>query len=86
VSGRILVPWSDIIEEAAKPKVRDSGLSAAQRVEHYEMAGTERCAVMLSFLAIRKGLTFFKLHLMRKSELIRNCRNRRRLNVAAAAK
>ena len=65
----IVAEGAEMIEEEADIEVKDAGLiAAAQRAEHYEMAGTELRALTQNWWAIRKALTFCKQRLKRKDK------------------
>ena len=53
----VLEEGAEMIEEEADEEVRDAGLiAAAQRVEHYEMAGYGTARTYAEFLSDKKGL------------------------------
>jgi ferritin-like metal-binding protein YciE len=62
----VLAEGSEMIEEEADEEVRDAGLiAAAQRVEHYEIAGYGSEDICLT-AGRQGGRSFFKPHWMRK--------------------
>ena len=49
--------------EMIKEEVRDAGLiAAAQRVEHYEMAGSGCARIYAQLLGDKKGRNYFRRH------------------------
>ena len=63
----------EMIDEDAEDEVRDAGLiSAAQRVEHYEIAGYGCAVPMWNYSATPKGPDFCSKRWMKKAPRIRS--------------
>jgi ferritin-like metal-binding protein YciE len=63
----------EMIEEGGDDDVRDAGLiSAAQRVEHYEIAGYGCARTYAEILATERASIFWTRRLRRKPQRIRN--------------
>jgi ferritin-like metal-binding protein YciE len=65
----LLAEGSEMIEEEADPEVRDAGLiSAAQRVEHYEMAGYGCARTYAELLGDKEGAEILQQTLSEEEE------------------
>jgi ferritin-like metal-binding protein YciE len=69
----LLEEGKEVMDEEADPSVMDAALiAAAQRVEHYEMEGTDAYGRSLVCSATNNQLGYCRLPWMRKEPLIRN--------------
>ena len=67
----VLAEGSEMIEEEADEEVRDAGLiAAAQRVEHYEIAGYGSARTYASLLGDKEGEKLLQTNWMRRWKLI----------------
>jgi ferritin-like metal-binding protein YciE len=65
----LLAEGAEMVDEEADPEVRDAGLiSAAQRVEHYEMAGYGCARTYAELLGDREGARILQLTLREEEE------------------
>ena len=65
----VLAEGAEMIEEEADPEVRDAGLiAAAQRVEHYEMAGYGCARTYAELLGDREGIKLLQTTLAEETE------------------
>lgn len=70
---------AEMIEEEADPEVKDAGLiAAAQRVEHYEIAGYGTARTYAELLGDEEGAKLLQTTLKRIDKLTKSCRNWRR--------
>jgi ferritin-like metal-binding protein YciE len=72
----IVAEGAEMIEEEADDEVKDAGLiSAAQRVEHYEMAGYGTACAYAELLGDQEGAKLLQTSLKRKDKPTKSCRN-----------
>jgi ferritin-like metal-binding protein YciE len=65
----VLAEGAEMIEEEADPEVRDAGLiAAAQRVEHYEMAGYGCARTYAELLGDKEGVKLLQTTLAEETE------------------
>ena len=69
----IVAEGAEMIEEEADDEIKDAGLiAAAQRVEHYEMAGYGTARTYAELLKDQEGVNCFLRLLRKKKRLMRN--------------
>jgi ferritin-like metal-binding protein YciE len=72
----IVAEGAEMIDQEADEEVKDAGLiAAAQRVEHYEMAGYGTARTYAELLGIAKELNYFTRRLRRKNKPTKSYRN-----------
>jgi ferritin-like metal-binding protein YciE len=65
----IIAEGAEMIEEEADPEVKDAGLiSAAQRVEHYEIAGYGTVRIYAELLGDKEGAKLLETKLREEEE------------------
>jgi ferritin-like metal-binding protein YciE len=83
----IVAEGAEMIEEEGEPEVKDAGLiAAAQRVEHYEMAGYGTARTYAELLGDKKGAELLQMTLKEEEETDKKLTQlaKSTINVAAA--